>query len=40
MAVGDLAANVEFGDDDGSTLFVCANHRVLRIKTSAKGIGF
>jgi gluconolactonase len=39
IPVGDLTANVEFGED-GSTLFVCANHRVLKIKTTAKGLGF
>jgi gluconolactonase len=39
LATGDLTANVEFGGD-GSTLFICNNHRVLKIKTSAKGIGF
>lgn len=39
LATGDRTANVEFGED-GSTLFIAANHRVLRIKTSAKGIGF
>jgi gluconolactonase len=40
LAIGDLTANVEFGGDDGRTLFICANHRVLKIKTNAKGIGF
>lgn len=39
LATGDRTANCEFGGDDGSTLFIAANHRVLRIKTSTKGIG-
>lgn len=40
LATGDRTANCEFGGDDGSTLFIAANHRVLRIKTTTKGIGF
>jgi gluconolactonase len=39
LATGDRTANVEFGED-GSTLFIAANHRVLKIRTTAKGIGF
>lgn len=39
LATGDRTANCEFGED-GSTLFICANHRMLRIKTSTKGIGY
>jgi gluconolactonase len=39
IPTGDLTANVEFGEN-GSTLFICANHRVLKIKTTAKGLGF
>ncbi len=35
----DRTANVEFGDD-GSTLFICANHNLLRIRTTTKGIGY
>jgi len=31
LATGDRTANCEFGD---STLFICANHRLLRIKTN------
>ncbi len=35
----DRTANVEFGED-GSTLFICANHNLLRIRTTTKGQGF
>lgn len=40
LATGDRTANCEFGGEDGSTLFIAANHRVLRIRTTTKGIGF
>ena len=33
LATGDRTANCEFGNEDEATLFICANHRVLRIKT-------
>jgi gluconolactonase len=39
LATGDRTANCEFGED-GSTLFIAANHRVLKIRTAAKGLGF
>lgn len=39
LATGDRTANCEFGED-GSTLFIAANHRVLKVRTTAKGIGF
>jgi gluconolactonase len=39
FATGDRTANCEFGED-GSTLFIAANHRVLKIRTAAKGLGF
>jgi gluconolactonase len=39
LATGDRTANCEFGED-GSTLFIAANHRLLKIRTTAKGIGF
>ena len=26
--------------EDGSTLFICANHNMLRIRTTTKGIGY
>jgi gluconolactonase len=40
IATGDRTANVEFGGDDGSTLFICANHNVLKVPTKTKGLGF
>jgi gluconolactonase len=40
LATGDRTANCTFGGEDGSTLFIAANHRMLRIKTSTRGIGF
>jgi gluconolactonase len=39
LATGDRTANCEFGED-GSILFICANHRLLAIRTSTKGIGY
>jgi len=39
IATGDRTANVEFGED-GSTLFICANHNVLKVPTKTKGLGF
>ncbi len=39
LATGDRTANCEFGED-GSTLFIAANHRILRIRTTTKGLGF
>jgi gluconolactonase len=39
LNTGDRTANCEFGED-GSTLFMCANHNLLRIRTSTKGIGY
>ncbi|MDB4881344.1 MAG: SMP-30/Gluconolaconase/LRE-like region-containing protein [Gemmatimonadetes bacterium] len=39
IVTGDLTANVGFGDD-GSTLYITANHALLRIRTSTKGQGF
>lgn len=39
LATGDRTANCEFGED-GSTLFICANHNLLRVRTVTKGIGF
>jgi gluconolactonase len=37
IATGQPTANCAWGDD-GSTLYVCANHNLCRIKTKAKGI--
>jgi gluconolactonase len=39
LVTNDRTANVEFGAD-GSTLFICANHNLLRIRTTTKGIGY
>lgn len=39
LATGDRTANVDFGED-GSTLFICANHQVLKMKTRTKGLGY
>lgn len=39
LVTNDRTANVEFGGD-GSTLFICANHRVLKIPTKTKGLGY
>lgn len=39
LVTNDRTANVEFGED-GSTLFICANHNLLCIRTTTKGIGF
>lgn len=35
----DKTANCGFGDD-GSTLYICANDKLVRIKTLTKGLGF
>jgi gluconolactonase len=39
IETGVPTANCAFGDD-GSTLYVAANHDIARIKTSTKGLGF
>jgi gluconolactonase len=39
LDTGDRTANCEFGEH-GSTLFIAANHCILRIRTTTKGIGF
>ena len=39
LATGDRTANCKFGED-GATLFICANHNLLRIRTNTKGAGF
>lgn len=40
ILTNDRTGNVAWGDD-GSTLYIAANHRLLRVKTSAKGmVGF
>jgi len=37
LATNDRTANIGWGDD-GSTLYICCNHKLCRIKTKAKGI--
>lgn len=39
IGTSDKTANCAFGDD-GSTLYMAANHRLIRVKTKTKGIGF
>ena len=39
IVTGDVTANCAFGDD-GSTLYMTANHALMRIRTSTKGQGF
>ena len=39
IMTGELTANVGFGDD-GSTLYMTANHKLMRIRLSTKGLGF
>jgi len=39
IVVGDKNANCGFGDD-GSTLYICANDKLVRIRTTTRGLGF
>jgi gluconolactonase len=39
IVTNDKTGNCAFGDD-GSTLYIMANHRIIRIKTKTKGLGF
>ena len=39
IVTGDITANCTFGGD-GSTLYMTANHALMRIRTSTKGLGF
>jgi gluconolactonase len=39
LVTGDRSANCAFGED-GSTLFIAANHNLLRIRLATKGQGF
>ena len=39
IETGTNTANCCFGDD-GSTLYICANHDIARIRTKVKGLGF
>ena len=40
IVIGDRNANCAFGGDDGSTLYICANDKLVRIRTTTKGLGF
>jgi gluconolactonase len=40
IVTGDVTANCTFGGADGSTLYMTANHAIMRIRTSTKGQGF
>jgi len=37
---GDRTANLCFGGEDGSTLFICINQRIGMVKTTTKGVGW
>ena len=39
IVIGDKNANCGWGDD-GSVLYICANDKLVRIKTTTKGLGF
>ena len=39
IVIGDKNANCAWGDD-GSTLYICANDKIVRVKTTTKGAGF
>jgi gluconolactonase len=39
ILTGERTANVAFGDD-GSTLYITADHTLMRIRLSTKGLGF
>jgi gluconolactonase len=39
LLTGVPTANCTFGDD-GSTLYITANHSLVRIHTNVKGLGF
>ncbi|MEX0612926.1 MAG: SMP-30/gluconolactonase/LRE family protein [Pirellulales bacterium] len=39
LLTGDRTSNCEFGED-GCTLFITANHNLLRVRLSTKGIGY
>jgi gluconolactonase len=36
---GDVVANCAFGDD-GSTLYMMVNNKIMRVRTKTKGLGF
>jgi gluconolactonase len=39
IVIGDKNANCGWGDD-GTVLYICANDKIVRIKTTTKGLGF
>lgn len=39
IVIGDKNANCGWGDD-GSVLYICANDKLVRVKTATKGLGF
>jgi gluconolactonase len=39
IVIGDRNANCAWGDD-GSMLYICANDKLVRVKTATKGLGF
>lgn len=39
ILTNDKTGNCAFGDD-GGTLYICANHNLVRVKTKTKGLGF
>lgn len=39
ILTGERTANLAFGDD-GATLYMTANHKLLRIRTATRGLGF
>ena len=39
ILTGERTANVAFGDD-GSTLYITADHTLMRIRLTTKGLGF
>ncbi|MFO0795940.1 MAG: SMP-30/gluconolactonase/LRE family protein [Gemmataceae bacterium] len=39
IVIGDKNANCGFGDD-GSTLYICANDKLVRVRTTTRGLGF
>lgn len=40
LATGEANGNVAFGGEDGSTLFICADMYLARVRTTTKGKGF
>jgi gluconolactonase len=40
IVTAEPTANCAFGDDDGATLYITANHTLCRIRTKTKGQGF